>query len=128
TIKTADGKLTVTDIQNQLYALGDQHKVQPKVVSITQGTELGTLYSPEEIKKLTEIAHKNGMYVHMDGARLCNAAASLQKNLSELTTDCGIDLLSFGGTKDGMMIGEAVIFFNKELSKDFKFIRKQGMQ
>lgn len=128
TVKTADGKLTVTDIQNQLYALGDQHKVQPKVVSITQGTELGTLYTPEEIRKLTDFAHKNNMYVHMDGARLCNAAASLNKKLAELTTDCGIDLLSFGGTKDGMMIGEAVIFFNKELSKDFKFIRKQGMQ
>jgi threonine aldolase len=128
TIKTSDGKLTVNNIQDQLCFINDQHKAQPKVISITQGTELGTLYSPEEIKKLTDFAHKHGLYVHMDGARLCNAAASLRKTLAELTTDIGIDLLSFGGTKNGMMIGEAVIFFNKDLAKDFKYIRKQGMQ
>jgi threonine aldolase len=128
TIKTTDGKLTVDDIKDQLYLINDQHKVQPKVISITQGTELGTLYSPEEIKKLTHFAHQNELYVHMDGARLCNAAASLEMTLAQLTTDVGIDVLSFGGTKNGMMIGEAVIFFNKDLAKDFKYIRKQGMQ
>ncbi len=128
TIKTADGKITVDDIKNQLFSMGDQHKVQPKVVSITQGTELGTLYTPDEIKKITDFAHAHTMFVHMDGARLCNAAAALNLPLAEITTDVGIDLLSFGGTKDGMMLGEAVIFFNKNLSEDFKFIRKQGMQ
>lgn len=128
TVKTADGKITVDDIKNQLFAIGDQHKVQPKVISITQGTELGTLYTPDEIKKITNFAHANNMFVHMDGARLCNAAAALNLPLAALTTNVGIDLLSFGGTKDGMMLGEAVIFFNKNLSEDFKFIRKQGMQ
>jgi threonine aldolase len=128
TIKTADGKITIDDIKNQLIAIGDQHKVQPKVVSITQATELGTLYTPEEIKKITDFAHSHNLLVHMDGARLCNAAAALNVSLAALTSDVGIDLLSFGGTKDGMMLGEAVVFFNKNLSQDFKFIRKQGMQ
>lgn len=128
TVPTADGKLTVDNIQQQLYAFGDQHKVQPKVISISQSTELGTVYSPAEIKKLTEFAHCHGMYVHMDGARLCNAAASLEVPLAQLTTETGIDILSFGGTKNGLMIGEALIFFNQELAKDFKYIRKQGMQ
>ena len=116
TVKTANGKLTVEDIKNQLFAVGDQHKAQPKVVSITQGTELGTLYTPEEIKAICDFAHANNLYVHLDGARLCNAAAALNVPLAALTTDVGIDLLSFGGTKDGMMLGEAVVFFNKNLS------------
>lgn len=128
TIPTPDGKLTVDLIKNQLLSLGDQHRAQPKVISITQATELGTLYTPEEIKALTDFAHANNMYVHMDGARFCNAAATLNLSFAALTKDVGIDLLSFGGTKDGMMLGEAIIFFNKELSKDFKYIRKQGMQ
>jgi threonine aldolase len=127
-IATKDGKLTVDLIKNQLFALGDQHKVQPKVISITQSTELGTLYTPEEIKAITDFAHAHNMYVHMDGARFCNAAAALNVPFAALTTDVGIDLLSFGGTKNGMMLGEAVIFFNKELSENFKYIRKQGMQ
>ena len=128
TVPTKDGKLTVESIKNHLSALGDQHKIQPKVISITQVTELGTLYTIDEIKKITEFAHANDLYVHMDGARLNNAAASLNTSFAALTKEAGIDLLSFGGTKDGMMLGEAVIFFNKELSKDFKYIRKQGMQ
>ncbi|MCL4361817.1 low specificity L-threonine aldolase [Candidatus Dependentiae bacterium] len=128
TVKTDNGKITVDDIKNQLFAIGNQHKVQPKAISITQGTELGTLYTPEEIKKISNFAHANNLYLHMDGARLCNAAAALNVPLSVLTKDVGIDLLSFGGTKDGMMFGEAVIFFNNNLSKDFKYIRKQGMQ
>lgn len=128
TIPTKDGKLTVEAIKAQLINIGDQHKVQPKVISITQATESGTLYTPAEIKKITEFAHAHGMYVHMDGARLSNAAASLNTTMAAITKDVGVDVLCFGGTKDGMMIGEAVIFFNKELSKDFKYIRKQGMQ
>lgn len=128
TVPTVDGKLTVEKIKAHLSSLGDQHKVQPKVISITQATEYGTVYTPNEIKQITEFAHQNNLYVHMDGARLSNAAASLNLSLKELTTNTGIDLLSFGGTKNGMMLGEAVIFFNKEFSKDFKYIRKQGMQ
>lgn len=128
TVKTSDGKLTVEDIKKQLSGVGDQHKVQPKIVSITQSTELGTLYTPEEVKRITVFAHANGLYVHMDGARICNAAAALNVSLAALTKDVGIDVLSFGGTKNGMMLGEAVIFFNKEISGDFKYIRKQGMQ
>lgn len=128
TIPTKDGKLTVEAIKGKLANIGFQHKVQPKVISITQGTELGTIYTPIEIKKITEFAHTNGMYVHMDGARLSNATASLNTTLAAITKDVGVDVLCFGGTKDGMMIGEAVIFFNKEFSKDFKYIRKQGMQ
>ena len=127
-VKTTDGKLTVGALKDQLNLIGVQHKVQPKIISISQATELGTVYTPEEIKKLTDFAHKNNLYVHMDGARLCNAAARLNKTLAQLTKDVGIDLLAFGGTKDGMMIGEAVLFFNKELAKDFQYIRKQGMQ
>ena len=127
-IPTKDGKLTVESIKPHLVNMGDQHKVQPKVISITQGTELGTLYTASEIKKITEFAHANGMYVHMDGSRISNAVAGLNTTLAAITKDVGVDVLCFGGTKDGMMLGEAVIFFNKELSKDFQFIRKQGMQ
>jgi len=128
TIPTTDGKLTVEKIKPLLIDQGDQHKVQPKAISITQGTELGTVYTIDEIKKITEFAHAHGMYVHMDGARISNAAASLNIPLAAMTKDAGVDALCFGGTKDGMMLGEAVIFFNQELSKDFQFIRKQGMQ
>jgi threonine aldolase len=128
TIKTIDGKITVQDIANNLSDIGNQHKTQPKIISITQGTELGTLYTPEEIKNITHFAHAHGMYVHMDGARLSNAAAALNVSLTALTSEVGIDLLSFGGTKNGMMLGEAVIFFNNIVANDFQYIRKQGMQ
>lgn len=128
TVPSKDGKLTVDDIKMHLSNKGDQHKVQPKIVSIAQSTELATVYTPEEIKKITDFAHANDLLVHMDGSRLSNAVASLNTNLSAITKDVGIDLLSFGGTKDGMMLGDAVVFFNKELSKDFQYIRKQGMQ
>jgi threonine aldolase len=128
TVPAKDGKLTVQAIENQLSVFGDQHKVQPKVISISQSTELGTVYTRDEIKKITQFAHAHGMYVHMDGARLSNAVASLNISLAAITKDAGIDVLCFGGTKDGMMLGEAIIFFNKELAKDFQYIRKQGMQ
>jgi threonine aldolase len=128
TIPTKDGKITVESIKNHLSSQGDQHRVQAKVISITQATELGAIYTPAEIRRITEYAHAHGLYVHMDGARLSNAAAQLGVSLAALTTDVGIDILSFGGTKNGMMFGEAVVFFNAALSKDFKYIRKQGMQ
>ena len=128
TIPTSDGKLTVDSIKPHLIGIDDPHMAQPKVISITQATELGTVYRPEEIKKLSNFAHKNNMLIHMDGARLCNAAASLNVDFTAITTDVGVDVLSFGGTKNGMMYGEAVIFFNKQLASNFEFIRKQGMQ
>lgn len=128
TIPTENGKLTIEQIQNILISRGDEHRVQPKIISITQATELGTVYTPDEIKIITQFAHANNLYVHMDGARLCNAAASLNTSLAAITKDVGIDVLSFGGTKDGMMLGEAVLFFDKNLATEFKYIRKQGMQ
>ncbi|KRQ86405.1 Low specificity L-threonine aldolase [Caloramator mitchellensis] len=127
-LPSADAKIQVEDIEKHLHALGVEHHSQPKVISITQSTELGTVYTVDEIKKISDFAHRNNMLVHMDGARIANAAASLNKGLREITRDAGVDVLSFGGTKNGMMFGEAVVFFNKELSKDFKFIRKQSMQ
>ena len=128
TVPTQDGKLTVSALKHFLTDLGDQHKVQPAVISITQSTELGTVYTPAEIKALTDFAHTHNLLVHMDGARLCNAAAYLGVSLKALTGDVGIDIVCFGGTKNGMMLGEAVLFLNPELSRDFKYIRKQGMQ
>lgn len=95
---------------------------------LSQSTELGTLYTHEEIKRITDFAHANDLFVHMDGSRLSNAVASLNTNLSAITKEVGVDVLSFGGTKNGMMIGDAIIFFNKEVAKDFQYIRKQGMQ
>lgn len=127
-IDTPDGKLTPELITPQLHGFGFEHHSQPKVISITQCTELGTVYTPEEIKAICELAHSKGMYVHMDGARLANAVASLNVDVREITTDAGIDVLSFGGTKNGMMFGEAIIFFNSELSKDTIYIRKQSTQ
>ncbi|MGE5701059.1 MAG: threonine aldolase family protein [Clostridia bacterium] len=128
TVPTGDGKITPDGIKPHLYGFGDQHHSQPKVISITNSTEVGTVYRPEEIKAIAELAHEHGMYLHMDGSRLANAAASLELPLKALTADAGVDVLSFGGTKNGLMIGEAVLFFNRELAADFKFIRKQGMQ
>ena len=128
TIPTSNGKLTVELIKPFLVGFGDEHMAQPKVVSITQPTELGTVYNSREIKVLSDFVHKYNLLLHVDGARLCNAAASMKKNLKEITNDVGVDILSFGGTKNGMMFGEAVVFFNKSLSKNFKYIRKQGMQ
>lgn len=127
-IPTSDGKLTAEKIKPHLYGFGFEHHSQPRVISITQATELGTVYTPEEIRKLSDFAHRHGLLLHMDGARLANAAASLNCPLREITGDAGVDVLSFGGTKDGMMLGESVIFFNRELSRHFKYIRKQGMQ
>ncbi len=127
-LPTTDGKITVDQIKAQLHSIGFQHHSQPKVVSITQCTELGTVYTPEEIKTIADFVHRNGMILHVDGSRLCNAAARLGVGLREITVDAGVDVLSFGGTKNGLMYGEAVVFFHKELSEDFKYIRKQGMQ
>lgn len=122
------GKLSPQSIEKHLLRVGDQHHVQPGVISISQTTEYGTVYSIGEIRALADFAHQHKMFLHVDGARICNAAASLKSSLRACTRDAGVDVLSFGGTKNGMMFGEAVVFFNRELARDFLFIRKQGMQ
>ena len=127
-IPTRDGKLTVDAVKKAYHGIGDQHHVQPRVVSITQATEVGTVYRTNEIKALADFAHERGMFLHADGARIANAAASLGKSLRESTCDAGVDVLSFGATKNGGMGAEAVVFFNPELAREFKFYRKQGMQ
>jgi len=127
-LETPNGKLTTNLVEKFMFGIGDEHHSQPKIISITQVTEMGTVYTVDEIKTLSEFAHKNNMYLHMDGARIANAAASLGLGLKEFTKDAGVDIVSFGGTKNGMMYGEAIVFLNKELGQDFKFVRKQGMQ
>ncbi len=128
TLETGDGKLRIKDIAKEMYAIGFEHHSQPKVISITQSTEVGTVYKVEEIRELADYAHSNNMLLHIDGARLCNAAVYLDMQFREFTRDAGADIVSFGGTKNGMMYGEAILFFNKKYSEDFKYRRKQGMQ
>ena len=127
-VPTADGKITVDQVKNHLHGIGDPHHVQPKVISITQPTELGTLYTPAEVKALGDFAHANGLLLHMDGARIANATVALGGNVRAFTVDAGVDVLSFGGTKNGMMGGEAIVFLNPALAHNFKFTRMQGMQ
>jgi len=123
-----DGKITLDAVRHAYHGIGDQHHVQARVISITQSTEMGTVYQTSEIKALAEFAHQNKMFLHMDGARIANAAASLGQTLRQATRDLEVDVLSFGGTKNGIMGGEAVVFFNRELARDFLYLRKQGMQ
>ena len=123
-----NGKLTLEAVKHHYHGVGDQHHVQPRVISITQATEMGTVYQPHEIRALADFAHSHDMYLHMDGARIANAAASLGQSLRQATGDLGVDVLSFGGTKNGLMGAEAVVFFNRTLCPDFQFLRKQGMQ
>jgi threonine aldolase len=154
-IPTSDGKLTVTHLEKYLHYLGDQHHVQPRTVSITQSTEMGTLYTIADMRAIVDFAHKNGIKVHLDGARIANAAVALGCDLREMTTDIGIDVLSFGGTKNGAMMGEAIVVFDVKtgsilsqladcvaedsyatnrpftdvsVAKSLPFIRKQNMQ
>ena len=127
-LPTPDGKLRPEQIEPLLARLGDQHHVQPRVISISQPTELGTVYTIEELSRLAEFAHARGLLLHVDGARLSNAAAHLGVSLQELTAGAGVDVLSFGGTKNGMMYGEAVVFFDPALAEGFKFVRKQCAQ
>ncbi len=128
TCNTPDGKLTVDMIASHMHGIGFEHHVQPRVVSITQATELGTVYTLDEIREIAKYTHEHGMLLHMDGARISNAAVSLDCGFYEMTGGAGVDVLSFGGTKNGMMYGEAIIFFNPKLCEDFKYRRKQGMQ
>ncbi len=123
-----DGKITVESVRHAYHGVGDEHHSQPRVISITQSTEMGTVYQPEEIRGLARFAHEHDMFLHVDGARIANAAASLGQTLRQATRDLGVDVLSFGGTKNGILGGEAVVFFRSELGIDFLYLRKQGMQ
>ncbi|WP_196452871.1 low specificity L-threonine aldolase [Planomonospora sp. ID82291] len=127
-VAAPDGKLTPELVDRQAWGFGDEHRAQPKVVSITQTTELGTLYTPEEIRAVCEHAHGLGMLVHLDGARITNAAAALDVPLRAFTADAGVDVLSFGGTKAGMMFGEAVVVLNPDAVRGLRYLRKSAMQ
>lgn len=126
TVKNYEGKLTVKSAKSQIHGFGFCHHNQPKFISITQATELGTIYSVEEIDALAELAHSYGMYLHIDGARIANAVASLGVSVEKMTQN--VDVVSFGGTKNGMMLGEAVIVINDELKSEMQYKRKQLMQ
>ncbi|WP_377274419.1 threonine aldolase family protein [Peterkaempfera sp. SMS 1(5)a] len=128
TVPTPDGKLTPELIDRQAWGWGDEHRAQPLAVSITQTTELGTCYTAEEIRAICDHAHERGMLVHVDGSRLANAAATLGLPLRAFTTDAGVDVLSFGGTKNGLLLGEAVVVLNPERVHDLKYLRKMSMQ
>jgi threonine aldolase len=123
---TEDGKITVAQIKEKMIRMGDQHASQPKVISITQPTEYGTVYTIDELKEISAFAKKNNLYVHIDGSRLVNAATFLKVEPYEITKYA--DIVSLGGTKNGLLGAEAVLIFNEALQDDFKFIRKQGMQ
>lgn len=126
TVPTPDGKLTPDLVRPRLVRFGDEHAVQPKVISVTQSTELGTLYAPAELQALAALAHEHGMLLHVDGARLTNAAAALGCSLGEAAS--GADAISFGGTKAGLIFGEAVVFVRPELAEHALYLRKQSMQ
>ena len=128
TVPTPDGKLTPELVKTQLHGFGFEHHSQPRAISITQPTELGTLYTLDEIRALADLAHSHDMYLHMDGARLANAAVALGCTFRQMTTDLGVDCLSFGGTKNGMMIGESAIILNPALDVELKYRRKQMAQ
>jgi threonine aldolase len=127
-LPTLDGKLTPEHVASQLHRVGDEHAVQPRVVSVTQSTELGTRYSPAELQALAQFAHERGLLLHVDGARLANAAAGLGVSLRAITTDAGVDVVSFGGTKNGLLLGEAVVFLTPGLDDGFAYLRKQTLQ
>ncbi|MGD9016898.1 MAG: low specificity L-threonine aldolase [Desulfobacterales bacterium] len=127
-VSNRHGKLKGEDIRRHLKGFGFEHHAQPRVVSITQSTELGTVYTPQEVQEIAEVAHGHGLLLHMDGARIANACAALNEDPRTVTRDAGVDILSFGGTKNGLMLGEAVIFFDARLAEGFSFIRKQELQ
>jgi len=127
-VPTPDGKLRAEQLPALLHGLGDEHHVQPTVVSITQSTEAGTLYQPDELAPLAEAAHGHGLLVHLDGARLANATAALGGDVRASTTSAGVDVLTFGATKAGAMYGEAVVFLRPGLGEQVRFVRKQAAQ
>jgi len=127
-VPSSDGKLTPDGIAKHLHDLGDAHHAQPRVVSISQATEYGTVYSPAEVQAIADFAHDNNLFLHVDGARLANAAVALARPLHEMARTLGVDVLSFGGTKNGAIAAEAVAYFNGDLAKNFGFRRMQAMQ
>lgn len=127
-IPSDNGKITPEAVSKHLHGFGFEHHAQPGIISITQVTELGTVYTVNEIKALADLAHQHGMYLHMDGARIANAAVALDLPFREFTSDAGVDILSFGGTKNGLMLGEAVLFFNPKLAEYTRYYRKQAAQ
>ena len=127
-LHTSDGKLTASSVAGMTPIQDGHARARPGVVSLTQATEYGTVYTPDEVRAISHIARERGLYVHMDGARLANAAASLGLSLREVSTDCGVDVLSFGGTKNGAFCAEAIVFMNDHLARDFVLRRKQAMQ
>lgn len=127
-VKSHQGKLTVGELNKHFIRRGDQHFSQAQTLSITQPTEVGTLYSLEELKELCQWAKSKNMFIHMDGARIANAAYRLDLPWSAFTTDLGIDVVSFGGSKNGLMFGEAILFLNPKLAQNFKFTHKQFCQ
>lgn len=128
TVPTADGKLRPDDVQGQCFDMDFVHRAQPGAVSITQSSEMGTVYSPDEVAAIAEIAHANGLALHMDGARLSNAAASLGVPLKDFTSDVGVDLVSFGLTKNGAMLAESVVVLNPKRVQGVDYLRKTSMQ
>ena len=128
TVPTPDGKLTPELIDRQSHGRGDEHRAQPLAVSITQTTELGTSYTADEIRAIADHIHPLGMHLHLDGARLANAAASLDLPLRAFTTDAGVDVLSFGGTKNGLLFGEAIVVLRPDVCEGLIYLRKMNMQ
>lgn len=128
TVPSPDGKLTPALVESRIGNVGVVHSSQPAAISITQATEYGTVYTADEISELSRVAREHGLLLHMDGARLANAAATLGLSPGDFTTGAGVDILTFGGTKNGILAGEAVIFADEERAADFGFVRKQGMQ
>ncbi|MCU4166477.1 low specificity L-threonine aldolase [Marinilabiliaceae bacterium A049] len=127
-ITTNNGKITVEQISQYMHGFGFEHHAQPKLISITQATELGTVYTIDEVRTIADYVHGLGLYLHLDGARLANAAVALDCSLADITFNAGVDVLSFGGTKNGLMFGEAVVFANAQLADNVKYIRKQSTQ
>ncbi len=126
-VEAEQGMLCPEQLKPFLANTGNEHHAQPRVISISQVSEMGTVYTIDEIKAIADFAHENGMLLHMDGARIANAAVTLDLDFKTMTKDAGVDLLSFGGTKNGMMMGEAIVSFNPELTNHLKYVRKQGM-
>lgn len=127
-IPTPDGKLTPELIRPHLHNFGVCHHSQPKAVYISQVSELGTIYTIDEVRAIADLLHEHDMYLHMDGARLANACAYLNCSMKAVTVDAGVDILSFGGTKNGMMMGESVVSFRPEISANLQYFRKQSAQ
>lgn len=128
TVPETDGKITPAQIEPHLLVAGNMHHNQPAAVSVAQSTEVGTFYTPDELRSLADFAHANGMYLHVDGTRLANAIAAADCSPREMITDTGVDVLSFGGTKNGMLLGESVVYVNNTIGWDAVFHRKQLMQ